>query len=267
MTVPDTRVLQPNLLFIDDDAYMRRLMSARLERLGASVEALRTAPEALDYLETHRPDVIISDAVMPGLDGFALCRQLRTDSRFQAIPFIILTALKGDLRPRCLEAGADDYLSKLEDDVVFRLRGRLACALGLRVAALAGPPNPVGHASLMVVSASRVIHAQMASHLQQDDIFVRSALTLEEAFPLLQGSIPDILALDLAYGDREVLEWVTRVRALPGGEALPILILAAKGEDPGLVPLEALVQDRLPKPLDGQEGRHRVHLLLRIARM
>jgi two-component system cell cycle response regulator len=265
--LPDTQHLKPSLLFIDDDAYMRRLMTARLEHLGAEVEAVPSAQAALGYLENHRPDLIISDAVMPAMDGFDLCRRIKQDPLFQSIPFVILTALKGDLRARSLQAGADDYLSKLEHEVVFRLRAREAFELGVRLAALPGDPEPLENATLMVVSAARAIHAQMETHLQKDAIQVQGAGSLDEALPLLRAGLPDGVALDLALGCQELVDWIIQVRGLPGCATLPIIVLAAKDEDKGLAALEAHIQDRLAKPLDGQESRHRVNLLLRIARM
>jgi CheY-like chemotaxis protein len=266
VALPDTQHLKPTLLFIDDDAYMRRLMTARLERLGAEVESVATAQAALAYLESHRPDLIISDAVMPGMDGFELCRQIKANPLLQSIPFIILTALRGDLRQRSIQAGADDFLSKLEDEVVFRLRCRLAFDLGMRLAAGA-EEVPAQEASLLVVSGSRVIHAQLETHLQKEGILVASAATLAEAMPLLQAGAPDVMALDLAFGQEQLLPWIDQVRALPGCASFPIMALAAKAEEPALTALEPHIQDRLPKPLDGQESRHRVHLLLRIARI
>jgi DNA-binding response OmpR family regulator len=120
---------------------------------------------------------------------------------------------------------------------------------------------------MLVVSASKVIHAQMETHLQKDAIRVRGCGSLAEALPLIQAAIPDVMALDLALGDSVLVDWIVSLRAMPGCAALPIMVLAAKSEEGGLAALEGHVQDRLPKPLDGQEGRHRVNLLLRVARM
>jgi len=267
LALPDSQHLKPRVLFIDDDAYMRRLMSARFEHAGADVESVPSAQAALSYLESHRPDLIISDAVMPAMDGFDLCRRLKADPLLQGIPFVILTALARDLRQRSLLAGADDFLSKLENEVVFRLRARLAFDLGVRTTNLRGDPDPAREASLLVVSASRVIHSQLETHLQKEGIQVRGAASLAEGLSLLRSGIPDLIALDLGFGPAEVLDWIREVRSVPLFAALPIMILAAKDEDGGLAELEGLVQDRLPKPLDGQESRHRVNLLLRIARM
>jgi len=256
---------QPSLLFVDDDTYMRRLMSARLEHLGAQVESVASGQAALAFLESHRPDLIISDAVMPELNGFDLCRRLKADPLLQSIPFVILTALTRDLRQRSMEAGADDYLSKLEQEVVFRMRARLALELGVRLAARGGEPATGEKGSLLVVSGSKAIQAQFETHLQKESVPVTGAPTLAGALSLLQAKAPGAMALDLALEPEHLAEWIQRVREFQGCAALPILALAGKDEDVWLASLESLIQDRLPKPLDGQESRHRVNLLLRIA--
>jgi two-component system cell cycle response regulator len=254
------------VLFVDDEAYMRRLMTARLERLGAQVDLAAGAQECLAYLAHTRPDLIISDAVMPVLDGFDLCRRLKQDPLLQSIPFIILTALARDLRQRSLQAGADDYLSKLENEVTFRLRARLAFRLGCRRRDRSAAVPAVTGADLLVVSGARAIQAQVNVHLRWEGVQIRPAQDLPEALRLLQAQVPDLLVLDLAYGQEAIMEWILRLRAAPGCADLAILALAAREDETWLPALEGHIQDRLSKPLDGQEGRHRVNLLLQIIR-
>lgn len=255
-----------HLLFIDDDAYMRRLISARYEHLGARVDVVASAQACLSYLEHTRPDVIVSDAVMPAMDGFDLCRRLKADPAFRDLPFIILTALTRDLPQRSLQAGADDYLSKLENDVVFRLRSRLAFRLGERRRNRVAGPAPEVPADLLVVSASRSLPTQLGTHLQKEGIRPREAANLTDASRELQERIPDLLLLDLAFGQKAVLEWIMPLRTTPGCAALPVMALAAKDDEAWLPALEHHIQDRLLKPLDGQDSRHRVDLLLQTVR-
>lgn len=258
--------LAPRLLFVDDDAYMRRLIAARFEHLGAQVAVVASAQACLNYLEHTRPDVIVSDAVMPVTDGFALCRILKGDPAQRDIPFIILTALTRDLAQRSAQAGADDYLSKLESDTVFRLRARLAFRLGERRRDRAAVPAPAGPADLLVISAARTIPTQLGSHLVKEAIRPREAADLADALRRIQEQVPDLLVLDLAFGQKAVMEWLMRLRTTPGCEQMPILALAAKDDEGWLAGLEPHIQDLLPKPLNGQESRHRVNLLLQTTR-
>jgi two-component system cell cycle response regulator len=265
---PGPRAAAPgaHILFIDDDAYMRRLISARFEHLGARVDVVASAQACLGYLEHTRPDVIVSDAVMPAMDGFDLCRRLKADPAFRDIPFIILTALTRDLPQRSLQAGADDYLSKLECDAVFRLRSRLAFQLGARRRNRAAAPPAETPADLLVASASRSLPTQLGTHLHKDGIRPREAGTLADAQRELHERLPDLLLLDLGFGQKAVLEWIMRLRTLPGCAELPVLAVASKDDEAWLAGLEPHIQDRLTKPLDGQESRHRVALWLQIVR-
>ena len=263
---PDSAPSKPVLLFIDDDTYMRRLMSVRLERLGAQVESLPSAQSALSFLQSNRPDVIISDAVMPGMDGFELCRQIKENPLLSSIPFVILTALTRDLRQRSIQAGADDFLSKLETEVVFRMRARLALNLGSRISARSGEPGNPEPPRLLVVSGAKLIQTQLETHLQKDGIEVQCVSSLDEALAQLQASVPDALAVDFTQDPRILRDWLGQVRALPGCAALDAIVLATKEEEAGLGALEEHIQDRLLKPLDGQESRHRVKYLMRVAR-
>ena len=103
---------RPRLIIADDNADMRqylgRLLSERFD-----VTAVPDGQEALAAAREHTPDLILSDVMMPKLDGFGLLRELRTDPALQEIPFILLSARAGEEnRLEGVHAGADDYLVK-----------------------------------------------------------------------------------------------------------------------------------------------------------
>lgn len=100
------------VLLADDNAdmreYVRRLLSGRFE-----VRAVADGQEALAAIQERRPDLVLSDVMMPRLDGFGLLRALRGDPATRTIPVILLSARAGEeSRVEGLEAGADDYLIK-----------------------------------------------------------------------------------------------------------------------------------------------------------
>ena len=103
---------RPRLLVADDNADMRRY----LERLLAGqylVEAVPDGAAALDSVRRQLPDLILSDVMMPRLDGFGLLRELRADPRTAGVPVILLSARAGEeSRVEGVQAGADDYLVK-----------------------------------------------------------------------------------------------------------------------------------------------------------
>ena len=100
------------ILLADDNADMRDYLN-RLLSPGYTVETVADGVAALEAVRTNPPDLILSDAMMPGMDGFELLRSLRTDPETQEIPIILLSARAGEeSRIEGLEAGADDYLIK-----------------------------------------------------------------------------------------------------------------------------------------------------------
>jgi len=98
------------VLVIDDDEALSSLLAEYLGRSGFSVRAAAHPVDGLRLLRQQPPDIVILDVMLPGMDGFAVCRAIRETSR---VPIIMLTA-RGDVMDRVvgLELGADDYLPK-----------------------------------------------------------------------------------------------------------------------------------------------------------
>lgn len=103
-----------NILIADDNHTSCKLLRAVLEAEGHSVIAATDGYEVLDNLERHPVDAIICDLLMPGLDGYRLCRDIRQDSRWSNVPFICYTAIYGSPNDEKLafDLGADAYLRK-----------------------------------------------------------------------------------------------------------------------------------------------------------
>jgi two-component system alkaline phosphatase synthesis response regulator PhoP len=112
-------------LVVEDDPDIVELISHYLKAEGFEVASLGDGREALDRLRGGNHDVVILDLQLPGLDGLALCTELRRDKRTRALPVIMLTA-RGDEADRVvgLEVGADDYLVKpfCPKELVARVR-------------------------------------------------------------------------------------------------------------------------------------------------
>ena len=102
------------VLIADDNDASCKLLRAILEAEGHAVIVAADGHEALGLLERHPVDAIISDLLMPNLDGFRLCREIRQDSRWHKTPFICYTAIYCSLDDEKLafDLGADAYLRK-----------------------------------------------------------------------------------------------------------------------------------------------------------
>jgi len=101
------------LLIVDDEPSLRQAVQAYLEEEGFKVEVAKNAREGWEMIQKFSPDLVISDIMMPQVDGYEFLKQLREDSRYQTIPVVFLTArgMTSD-RIQGYNAGCDAYLSK-----------------------------------------------------------------------------------------------------------------------------------------------------------
>jgi signal transduction histidine kinase/ActR/RegA family two-component response regulator len=100
------------VLLVDDNADMREYLRRVLGR-AYEVEAVADGPSALDRVQRTAPDVVVSDVMLPGMDGFELLRRIRAHSGLETVPVLLLSARAGaDSRDEGLALGADDYVVK-----------------------------------------------------------------------------------------------------------------------------------------------------------
>jgi putative two-component system response regulator len=101
------------ILVVDDDALHRQFLKDHLTDEGYMVSTAADGQEALDKVAADAPDLILLDVMMPTVDGYEVCRRLKSDERTILIPIVMITALKAtNERIKGIEAGADDFLSK-----------------------------------------------------------------------------------------------------------------------------------------------------------
>jgi DNA-binding response OmpR family regulator len=106
-------VPKKNLLLVDADPRSLRVLEISLRKAGYNVAASADATNALEMLEIARPDLILSDTRLPGMDGFALVEELRKNPEWAAIPIIFLSSdMSVESKVHGLERGVEDYLTK-----------------------------------------------------------------------------------------------------------------------------------------------------------
>lgn len=113
------------ILVVDDEASIRRILETRLSMIGYQVVTACDGEEALVAFQNCQPDLVVLDVMMPKLDGYGVCQELRKESD---VPIVMLTAL-GDVADRItgLELGADDYVVKPFSPK--ELEARIRCVL------------------------------------------------------------------------------------------------------------------------------------------
>jgi DNA-binding response OmpR family regulator len=113
------------ILIVDDDLQLLQLVALNLELEGYAVLLAGDGQQALTQIETHAPDLVLLDVMMPRMNGFAVCHRVR---EFSTVPIIIITAQgRSQDRVRGLDLGADDYLTKPlnMDELLARVRAVL----------------------------------------------------------------------------------------------------------------------------------------------
>jgi CheY-like chemotaxis protein len=108
------------ILVVEDNPVNMRLVRLLLRAHGYAVQEAATGQDAFAWLRTGRPDLILLDIELPGLDGFSVAAMLKSDAQTRAIPLIAITAyaMKGDAE-RVLAAGCDAYVAKPIDDAAL----------------------------------------------------------------------------------------------------------------------------------------------------
>ncbi len=166
---------EPGILVVDDSEWSRDLILRFLKGLRVPVESATSAEEALTKARANPPAVIISDWMMPGMDGLELCRAIRADRGLSTTHFLILTARsEQEDVVEAFRAGADDFLTKPVNDNELRARIRV----GLRL-----------HTLYRAVDAHRLQLSQAHDRLDEQikEIKTLQADFLPHQFPILGG--------------------------------------------------------------------------------
>ena len=106
------------ILIVDDQDQNIELLEAYLTPIGYSIVTATSGMEALDKIKDCKPDLVLSDVMMPGMDGFELTRRIKDNEYSSIIPVVLVTALRDtEDRVRGIEAGCDDFISKPVDKI------------------------------------------------------------------------------------------------------------------------------------------------------
>ena len=117
-----------NILVVDDEPVNIKILTGMLATEDYNIIEANNGREALDTLEKHVPDMVLLDVMMPGMDGFEVCRRIKARKDRRLIPVVMVTALQDRVhRQQALEAGADDFLSKPIDrsELLIRIKSLL----------------------------------------------------------------------------------------------------------------------------------------------
>lgn len=185
----DVSPRQPTVLVVDDHPLNLELVEACLLEVNCRVVTAAGGLEALDIINRQVPDLVLLDVMMPGMDGYEVCRRLKATPQGRLLPVVMVTAL-GQIadRVRGLEVGADDFIVKPLERVELVARVRSL----LRVRALY---NSLDDAQRTIFALARAVEAKESFNLAHTERVSRNARLLGAA----AGLSGDLLE-DLAWG-------------------------------------------------------------------
>jgi two-component system cell cycle response regulator len=272
--------MSARILVVDDIAANLRLLEARLNAEYYEVALASSGPEALLRAVEWMPDIILLDVMMPGMDGYEVCRRLKANPLTAPIPIVMITALVDPAeRVRGLEAGADDFLSKPVDHQTlfarlrallrmkqvldaFRLRAETARELGF--APEPQPSDSVAGAEALLVTEDVNEAELLASVLSGDGIQIQLAGDAATAWTMLADGGFDLALLSLSVDGGGGLRFASRLRAQAATRDLPVLLIAdADQKELILRGFDLGANDHVLRPVDPNELRARARNQIR----
>lgn len=269
------------VLIVDDLLPNIKLLEARLSAEYFDVITATSGMEALKLCREDRCDIVLLDVMMPGMDGFEVCRRLKADPATVHIPVVMVTALDQPTdRLRGLNAGADDFLTKPVDEIALIARVRSLARLKVMLDELRERANtsanlglleqasqsdkPAGENGRILLvedrpgSAERFVEALRQLH----DVEVEPK-PQEALFHAAEGAY-DMVAVSLNLADFDALRLCSQLRSLERTRSLPILLIADLDERARILRgLDLGVNDYIVRPIDRNELIARVRTQLR----
>ena len=273
------------VLVVDDIEMNARLLEARLMAEYFEVTCAANGPDAIEIVQAGECDIVLLDVMMPGMDGFEVCRRLKADPRTTHVPIVMVTALD-ERRDRItgLQAGADDFLTKPVDDVALVTRVKSLTRLkmltdelrlraitsrevnGLENALHGDLPNGSG-GRVAVIDDNPTSYERTLKALAGDQTVEVLSRPDEAVFRAAEGNY-DLIVLSLGLDVPDPLRLCAQLRAIDRTRTIPILLVASEGQEPAILrAVEIGVNDYVLRPLDGHELLARARTQVRRHRM
>lgn len=259
------------VLVVDDIAANVRLLEAKLLVEYYEVLTANDGESALKIVAESMPDIVLLDVMMPGMDGFEVCKRIKDDPATAHIPVVMVTALSEmSDRVKGLEAGADDFLTKPVNDLAlfarirslirlkramdeWRARESTFTQFGLNSAVL---PENVDPSLLQVIMVADEYGPadRIAETLTAEGYTVQHATSTDEAMIRTSEGDFHLILVDDRVGGDDVLRFCSQLRSNEATRQAPILIMLDEGDTERLAKaLDLGVNDYLVRPVNKNE--------------
>lgn len=260
------------VLVVDDILPNVKLLEAKLKAEYYDVVTALSGPEALKKIIDESPDVVLLDVMMPGMDGFEVCRQIKANPKIAHIPVVMVTALTDtEDRVRGLENGADDFLSKPVNDVAlmarvrslvrlkmtvdeWRARENTASQLGVTDDGSSVMQQPADRASILVLEDMDFESNRIRDTLAKDESTVTLVHSGVQAITEINQKDFDLIIVSLNLAKEDGLRFCAHLRSNEKSRTTPIIMLGEETDMPRVAHgLEIGAHDYLMRPIDRNE--------------
>lgn len=263
--------MSARVLVVDDILPNVKLLEAKLSSEYYDVLTASNGPEALRRIEADSPDIVLLDVMMPGMDGFEVCRRIKENPRVAHIPVVMVTALTdSEDRVRGLEAGADDFLSKPVNDTAlmarvrslvrlkmtideWRARETTATQLGVSEQSSA-MSEPVENAKILVIEDQNFESDKIAAALHRDNDIVIPVDNGMTAMEYISQHSFELVIVSLNLRKEDGLRLCSHLRSNERTRSIPIIMIATENDMQKVAHgLEIGAHDYIMRPIDRNE--------------
>lgn len=274
--------MSTRVLVVDDILPNVKLLEAKLLGEYYEVVTALSGPEALQKIVDTKPDIVLLDVMMPGMDGFEVCRQIKANPAVSHIPVVMVTALTdSEDRVRGLENGADDFLSKPVNDVAlmarvrslvrlkmtideWRARENTASQLGVSDEGSNVMNQPVNEARVLVIEDMEFESTKIRDTLHRDNDLVQVTTGGLAALQVIPQHDFELIIVSLNLKNEDGLRLCSHLRANERTRNTPIIMLGNEDDLPRIAHgLEIGAHDYLMRPIDRNELLARVRTQIR----
>lgn len=269
------------ILVVDDIPANVKLLEVRLLAEYFEVLTASNGRDALEICESGRVDVVLLDVMMPEMDGFEVCRRLKSDQATAHIPVVMVTALdQVQDRVRGLEAGADDFLTKPVNDLQLmtrvkslvrlkmltdelRLRASTTRNIGIEELLARRTAVDEGTPKVLLIDDQQSSSSQIAKMLREAcDLHI--ATDPQSGFFEAAEAEHECVLISTRLAEFDPLRLCAQLRTLDRTRFIPIVLLADEGDEERLLrALELGINDYVTRPIDRQELLARLRTQIR----
>ena len=273
--------MSARILVVDDILPNVKLLEAKLKNEYYEVFTATSGQEALEKAAAERPDLILLDIMMPGMDGYEVCRRLKADKNLTHIPIVMVTALTDpEDKVRGLEAGADDFLSKPINDTAlmarvrslvrlkmsmdeWRVRETAADQLGI-VESFTAMTQCDRNGNILIIEDKDFEQKKLTETLQAEHDTVMCVASGPRAIELVGTYGFDVIILSLNLAGEDGLRLVSHLRSNEHTRSLPIVMVGKEDDMPKIANgLELGAHDYLIRPIERNELKARIATQIR----